>query len=57
MNTADYCAEGREKYKVYMTWKNCQAWESALIRTETATRDAYRKYREHVDDCAICKEE
>ena len=56
MNTADLCPEGREliaKYEkcahTYQTYKR--------IHMIAAASAAYLAYRQHVDECAICKQE
>jgi len=58
MNTADYCAEGRELYETFMHWKYYH-WKDwgvpGDIRLERAERDAYRRFKEHVDKCDQCK--
>lgn len=56
MNTADYCAEGRELYEEFLAWKDYHdTGGSQLVRTELVTRDAYRRFRAHVDKCKQCK--
>jgi len=58
MNTADYCAEGRELYEKFLWWKYYCLMPygiSSDIRLERAEMDAYRRYQEHVRTCDLCK--
>ena len=57
MNTGDYCAEGRE---LYTRWQalNSYHWgewgEPRHMNIDRATREAYRLWKEHKDECAVC---
>ena len=52
MNTADYCPRGRDLYE------ECLKWAEVWIRTNKHDQQrisAYQAYRQHVDECDICK--
>ena len=57
MNTGDYCAEGRELYEIYLNWKYYH-WKDwgvpGDIRLGIVERDAYLKFKQHIDACAEC---
>ena len=55
MNTADYCPRGQELYMEWIAWKECipSSMRQWLKLKEIA---AYQRYRQHVDECDICKQ-
>ena len=60
MNTADLCPRGLELYTEWTFWKTYrdQTWGgSHMVRTERAEQEAYRKYREHLEDCQLCRKD
>jgi len=56
MNTADYCAEGRELYAEYKAWLiyGESDWGMIMLQVARARNDAYRRFKEHVNGCPIC---
>ena len=57
MNTADYCAEGRELYEQWMGWSETSENYMYFVRYDLAVQHAYQAYRQHVDvECDICKQ-
>lgn len=56
MNPTDLCPEGRELLANWKAWHE-RAFACYLIKHDTARRDAFRRYREHVENCEFCKED
>jgi hypothetical protein len=56
MNPADLCPEGRELLAEWKAWHE-RAFACYLVQWDSQRRDAWRRYREHVESCEFCKEE
>jgi len=55
MNTAEYCLRGRElKAELEKAARLYRVWGSPKIMW--LSKQAYQRYRQHVDECDICKQ-
>jgi len=54
MNTADYCPRGRELYDEFEKCNNTYQ-KFQRIHMLFMLVDAQQAYRQHVDECDICK--
>ena len=55
MNTADYCPLGRELRAVWLVCKK-QYKDITINKIDYKSWIAHKAYRQHVDECDICKQ-